>query len=608
MKKLVFICCAMLCLFTIKASHFFVSTTGTNTNPGTIMAPWSLSYAMTHPPVVLAGDTVWLRGGVYKGQFNCLLQGAQGANIVIRNYNKERAIIKDTVHVGGSSNTFQLYKNYVTVWGLEFTADSSSAGHYALKVNLGTGVKLINNIVHNGTSVGIGISDMARDVEAYGNLVFDNGIQGDVTQGDIGHGHGMYIQNNPDRNYPRIIKSNFIFNNQKCGLTFFSETNKQCDAVIMDNVVFNQGAMLDTSITPTYTAQTQRFYNMVIGGNTHGVARVTLQNNILYRDANGKNVTLGYANKDTSLIATGNHFINMIGNNYTALNLKPYNGYGPVVIRDWKQGGLTFTDNTIYTPRVGYGIDWDLSTASTQTLIPTYTWDRNHYYRVNRIAGLSIANWKMTYGKDANATISTSAPTTNVIKIVQNQYEPNKLYITVLNWEQLSYVLQNLDAFITNGSTYNVYDIQNIFAGPINTGTYTLGGTVSLNMGLTQVSHVSNSPERNLFCMPRHTCNYMGTFIVEYTGNASVGLKEYGDSQVTIYLNPTDGIINLNFGTLTTDNMAIEVYTTLGHLVLSQFVNGASSTQLNVSSFSKGIYYVKCSSLQLNCMKKIILN
>ena len=67
--------------------------------------PWDLRTALTGAGGrVQPGDTVWVRGGTYRGSFESRLRGAMDAPVVVRNYHGERAIID---HAG--STTSALY-------------------------------------------------------------------------------------------------------------------------------------------------------------------------------------------------------------------------------------------------------------------------------------------------------------------------------------------------------------------------------------------------------------------------------------------------------------------------------------------------------------------
>src|SRR5690606_35914105 len=73
---------------------YFVSPSGSSSGSGTKSNPWDLASVLrgSHS-AVSAGDTVWVRGGTYRGEFISYLNGAASNLIVIRAYPGERATI-----------------------------------------------------------------------------------------------------------------------------------------------------------------------------------------------------------------------------------------------------------------------------------------------------------------------------------------------------------------------------------------------------------------------------------------------------------------------------------------------------------------------------------
>ena len=68
------------------AANYYVSTTGNNTNPGTLEAPFrTITYAVSK---MAAGDTTYVRGGLYttEGYINFRISGTPTAPIRLLNY------------------------------------------------------------------------------------------------------------------------------------------------------------------------------------------------------------------------------------------------------------------------------------------------------------------------------------------------------------------------------------------------------------------------------------------------------------------------------------------------------------------------------------------
>jgi hypothetical protein len=75
------------------SADYYVSPNATASGTGAVSNPWTLRTALASPSAVRPGDTIWVRGGVYKGKFISNLSGGPGVPIIVRNYPGERATI-----------------------------------------------------------------------------------------------------------------------------------------------------------------------------------------------------------------------------------------------------------------------------------------------------------------------------------------------------------------------------------------------------------------------------------------------------------------------------------------------------------------------------------
>src|SRR2546430_10744446 len=74
-------------------SHY-VSPSGSGAGDGTLARPWDLATALGGGGAggrIAPGDTIWLRGGTYRGAVVSSVHGAPGAPVVVRQYRRERA-------------------------------------------------------------------------------------------------------------------------------------------------------------------------------------------------------------------------------------------------------------------------------------------------------------------------------------------------------------------------------------------------------------------------------------------------------------------------------------------------------------------------------------
>ena len=175
------------------ATTYYVATTGNDSSPGTLAAPWqTINHAAQ---TAVAGDTVLVRGGTYKEYVTIAHSGSASAGyITFQNYTGESPTVDGTTVscCGGSiRGLFNiLSKSYVKVAGFEIrnfksTANTDEpAGIYV--TGSGSYVQLLNNKVHdivttaeadNGNAHGIGIYGTATAPYSYvtisGNEVYN---------------------------------------------------------------------------------------------------------------------------------------------------------------------------------------------------------------------------------------------------------------------------------------------------------------------------------------------------------------------------------------------------------------------------------------------------
>ena len=85
------------------AAHYYVSPQGTAVGDGSQGRPWDIATAFAHPPEVLAGDTIWLLGGVYElpATLASSLAGAEASPIIVRQALNQRATLDCRLVIAG---------------------------------------------------------------------------------------------------------------------------------------------------------------------------------------------------------------------------------------------------------------------------------------------------------------------------------------------------------------------------------------------------------------------------------------------------------------------------------------------------------------------------
>src|SRR6185503_3297976 len=184
-------------------ASFYVATNGSSSGNGSITSPWNLQTALNHPSSVHPGDTIWLRGGTYVGQFTSSLTGTASSPIVVRQYPGERATIDGRTV---DPNVLVLTGAYTWYWGFEVTNTLLGAQNgEGVNFSTSNGLKLINLVTHDHGSNGMGVWSQSTNVEVYGCLSYFNGR---MTQAN--HAYGAYGQNQTGE---KFLEENFFIHN-----------------------------------------------------------------------------------------------------------------------------------------------------------------------------------------------------------------------------------------------------------------------------------------------------------------------------------------------------------------------------------------------------------
>jgi hypothetical protein len=102
---------------------FYVSPNGSANGDGSINNPWDLQTALSQPAAVKPGDTIWIRGGTYHGDFTSNLTGTADKPIIVRPYQGEHVQI-DTYDGTNTLNYFYVYGDYTQYRDLEIMSGS----------------------------------------------------------------------------------------------------------------------------------------------------------------------------------------------------------------------------------------------------------------------------------------------------------------------------------------------------------------------------------------------------------------------------------------------------------------------------------------------------
>lgn len=436
---------------TVTHSGRYVTTSGTSGGDGTSARPWDLRTALSGASGrILAGDTVWIRGGRYLGSFVSTLRGGSGNPIIVRAYPGERAIIDGTP---SSAETFTIDGTWTVFWGLELTNtilerfNQRPAGIYFRNTSH---VKVINFVVHD-VGMGTYTESAAQDVEIYGSIYYNNGNQ-DATRSN---GHGVYIKN--EYTTPKVAADNIFFNMFGHGLHSYTNAGDGFleNVVVRGNVSFNNGTL---SNYPNA--------NILMGGDEPVTNGLITDNMTYFSPGLGfRNLRLGYGTITNPSVTVRNNYL--VGGSQTL--------EANIFTTAEVSGNTIIGSGTMVMFAGSSGSGW--------------TWAANHQVRDPNAqawkrgsTALTFSAWETATGLGATDQVSAAAPTTPAIFVRPNLYEPGRANVIVYNWGRQSAVSIDLSNVLAVGQRYEIRNVQDLFGTPVVSGVYG-GGSVSLPMG-----------------------------------------------------------------------------------------------------------------------------
>jgi len=426
----------MLALLVLSAAlsvqqPYFVAPapTGAPSGDGSERRPWDLATALAGGRGrVQPGDTIWVRGGTYKGAFRATVAGREGAPVVVRAFRGERAVID-----GASSRRSTLYVTgaYTTFWGLELTNSDPARVTTQLGSDFRPNVvvpaaahtKFINLIVHDG-GVAFYTEPKYPDVEIAGCIIYNNGWEGP----DRGHGHALYLKNLTG---PLVARDNVMFNQYGYGIHAYtnSGTGKLINITIEGNIAFNNGSLAKArDLSP----------NLLLGGADYAAGDV-IRDNILYYSPElrgaGANAMIGW---------------------------KTLRNGDVVMEHNYVVGGR---------PLLEFGY-WAAARVSNNTLIRTGS----------SLGSAIVRRDGATRGQIWRDNAESRTPTRTKIIVRPNLYEKGRAHVAVFNWGRDASAVVDVRGILAPGDRYEVRNVQDVFGAPVARGT-AAGSTITIPLG-----------------------------------------------------------------------------------------------------------------------------
>ncbi|MES2516212.1 MAG: T9SS type A sorting domain-containing protein [Bacteroidota bacterium] len=280
---------------------------------------------------------------------------------------------------------------------------------------------------------------------------------------------------------------------------------------------------------------------------------------------------------------TSNTWQSYFANNWTGtitngknLNHSDCNGDGIINSDDtlaiYNNYGLTHTFKPVETTTVNP----QLSIVPDQAMVTKGSWGTASIYLGDAVTSISNINGLAFTINFENTLIEPNGVWIEYPTSFLNPSNQN------LHFRKLDFVNGNLYTATTHTNNINING-----NGLIGVLHY----QILSNLSTDQVLNISLSQANQSSASGAITPLTSGTGTLMAIG-ASVGLKENSmNGSVVISPNPTNGIVNIGFHTLS-PNTTVEVYNTVGALVLSENIINKNSA-INISDMNTGMYFIK---------------
>lgn len=270
------------CVAMASATDYYVSTAGSDSNPGTAAAPFKTIQKAA--AVATAGSTVHVLPGTYNTTTTIATRNSGTSAAHIRFVSTVQWGAKIVSKMGMPSTTWQNNGNYVDIVGFDITGDGNEG-----ILNEASYDTFVGNHVHNypatfcnlpsptGAGINSGANYTAHDNDVIGNVVHDIGIPGKCSVGQ-----GIY-----HANLRGHIYNNVSYNNGAYGICLWHAATEN---TIANNVLFSNG----------------------LGGIWLGASYGSVSNNLSVVSNNIIYNNKGYAIREEGAVGSSNQYLNNI--------------------------------------------------------------------------------------------------------------------------------------------------------------------------------------------------------------------------------------------------------------------------------------------------------
>jgi hypothetical protein len=326
---------------------YYVSTSGSDSNPGTFSEPWlTIQHAAS---TVTAGDTVYVREGVYNEVVTIPVSGSESSGyITFSSYPGELATVDGTglsiPHGQWGLFTIQS-QSYIVINGFEVrNYSTSSTADVPLGIYIfgaGSNLQILNNHIHNISTTAKGCNANAFGMTVYGTeapaSVNSLAIIGnELDHLTLGCSESLSVDGNVEY---FAITNNLVHDNNNIGIDAIGfegvSSNPKYDQArygeIRGNTVYNITSYGNPAYGNQYAAD-----GIYVDGGT----QITIEQNLIHNVDLGIEMASEHKNHDTNYVTARNNVIYSDNSNGISIG-----GYASNV------GGtdhVTIVNNTLY--------------------------------------------------------------------------------------------------------------------------------------------------------------------------------------------------------------------------------------------------------------------
>lgn len=294
-------------------SVYYVAPTGDDSNSGTLEAPWKTIQKAAD--TLVAGETVFVRGGVYKEFVTIINSGSEERGfITYKALSGEKPVLDgEDMNVDDGNSTLMYLSNasYIIVDGFEMrNVKTADPDVYPAGIRVREGgyhIQLLNNNVHN--IVHEKKEGNAHGIHIYGNSaseMSDIVIKGNEVHHLItGNSEALTISGNVNG---FLIENNSVHDNNNIGIDlagFYNACKSPCidrarNGKVRGNSVFNNSSVSNPAYEGHYAAG---------GIYADGATKIIIENNFVYNNDFGIELASENQRKQTSQIEVRNNVI-----------------------------------------------------------------------------------------------------------------------------------------------------------------------------------------------------------------------------------------------------------------------------------------------------------